>query len=597
MFGIGRGKKRKNQEGYYQGTDSKGRVSWKKIVQAASDIPFQDLVNAQNDYVQAVDAAAAAYYSGNRQQTAQMWKRAAEIKSAIRSIGEFGMALDDEGVDIDQWSQNYEEFRKGLGLDIDHDPANLTSFKYSNAFVSQEELAEVADAIEESLDQHRGFSDMAGVEMGEAAGDDLQVIISDEGVFLKNAQDNYAAKIDEESEWVFHSDGRVEKNPHFSGAPSDSLSDQGVRYKTFKRTDDNGRVFVESIPVDKQGNPLVHTIGEDTHPDTLEFPPQHPESHMRRAEDSEDTIQFSSVKNRDEEPPLFSPRKSSRIDDEEEEGIPVFRSSGSGSQEKISSPRKPYSGGNSGDSDTSQEKISSPRKPYVGNNKNPNTGNAKKNRDGDQPQPDRGNGSDSTKPYSGRKENSSSTDSTKGKSNSSPNPKSNNNNSSSQEGGKPGGSPKGRRINYEDRRTNPRSVQEAEEEFDSFGEHEFVESRQSFERRARADRKRRKAADNRERGLLHAAEAATGMGQFGRFRPSTPQRIGPFKIYFGRQFPKPSSLHISLGFFSFRLWSATHRAGISSMNVLPGYMHFRFNPKAKDRLEEGSKQRRSRERI
>lgn len=97
-----------------------------------------------------------------------------------------------------------------------------------------------------------------------------------------------------------------------------------------------------------------------------------------------------------------------------------------------------------------------------------------------------------------------------------------------------------------------------------------------------AKKKRTSAGPGRpskQSGVLTSVEQATGLDRYGSTRITWRPRLGPLIMNMGRN--GPSSLSLAVGPIRYRLWSRTHKQGLSSLD-LPGGMSFRGRQISRD---------------
>lgn len=170
------GKKRKGQKGFRLGRDRAGRKAWLKDVEAASTSVITDANNITDDFLTTVQAAAQAKLQGEDGAYKSLVVKAAQIQSTIHSLGHLTALLSESNKDnIEQWKENYTQFRSLSGLDSSHEvynPVEEYSTKYAYKKFNKEEFFDTIKGVE------RYISDISTVYD-----------------FQKAYEDNYADKV------------------------------------------------------------------------------------------------------------------------------------------------------------------------------------------------------------------------------------------------------------------------------------------------------------------------------------------------------------------------------------------------------------------
>lgn len=133
---LPKGKKRKNQQGYYQSVDSLGRRTWRKTVESAVADIDENLRQAHLDYANTIDALQDARYDLDRLdipedqkdqiyslQVSEYLEHAKKIRGVARElISQRDTLLYNEDQDLEQWAEKYQKFAREAGLDQDTSP-------------------------------------------------------------------------------------------------------------------------------------------------------------------------------------------------------------------------------------------------------------------------------------------------------------------------------------------------------------------------------------------------------------------------------------------------------------------------------------------
>lgn len=145
----GKGKARKNMDGYYLGEDSMGRKAWLRDgdVKPAVDFVLDDLKDVMEDYNNTVNAATVAYRAKNMEDYRVLAEHSAKIYSSAKSLSLFGLGLEDERITLEQWAENYRDFRKRNGIGSEHKSTPINQ-RYLSSMYSVEDINDVHDTVQ-----------------------------------------------------------------------------------------------------------------------------------------------------------------------------------------------------------------------------------------------------------------------------------------------------------------------------------------------------------------------------------------------------------------------------------------------------------------